>query len=518
VKKIEEFHLSDWQKRCLGQWHENGCRGIISVATGAGKTMLALAATNLLFKRGDVGGVRVKVIVPKIFLAHQWKREFIKELAIPETDVGLYYGSIKNNPKLTVMIYVLNSARYSISRHIIDDIRTGKSLFLICDEVHHFGSAENAHVFDFIPHIPCDRFFSLGLSATPEVEHLDDVIIPAVGKVIFRYDITEAVRERVAAPYDLFRIAAPFSEAEADEYEMLSGQIGRIESLLFHLNRKSEGAGRHDQVRRLNALIAEGGRIGQLAERLKNLYLRRKEVLLLANSRVECGEELLKLLLPNQRIIVFTERIRTANALFERLNSCYPNRISRYHSHMDTAQKQIALEDYRSGRCSVLLCCRALDEGLNVPDTDVGILISSSNNQRQRIQRIGRIVRKTDANRSKRIYYLYVPNTVESPDILQTDSRSAKMIDTVDLRFDPETGRILNATYDCVAEEVLRKLSGNRATEKQFENAVFQLRKGAVALDYRMSEADCIRRLKDASSSEKDYLSAMLLIIRATNP
>jgi superfamily II DNA or RNA helicase len=266
--------------------------------------------------------------------------------------------------------------------------------------------------------------------------------------------------------------------------------------------------------------------MGGLARELKNLLLRRKKVLLLAQSRVDCSVELVKSLIENSRIILFSERIATANALYGKLSELYPSRVGLYHSGMDARAKDRTLDAYRSGGVSVIISCRALDEGLNVPDTDAGVIVSSGAGLRQRIQRIGRIIRKTGQEKSRRIFYLYVPNTSESGDLLpESHMREARADDAapaVSLFFDSGTKRIVNPPYDQVAERVIRDLIAGGATDRQMENALRQIRRGTLATDWLLPEADIRARLDNvpdnATPGERSYLSAMLLMARAAKP
>jgi len=519
MRGIDRIKLHDWQSRCIERWFGNGCRGIASVATGAGKTILALAAADALIRRGeDSGGdsLRVRVVVPKIFLAQQWKREIIKYLGAAERDVGLYYGAVKSSPDRPYMVYVLNSARGSLAKHILHDIESGRRTFLVCDEVHHFGSTENAHIFDYLKRVEIGRIFTLGLSATPDCEHLEDVLIPAVGEIIFRYDVRDAVRGKVTSPYKLFRVAVPFMPEECEEYLALSEEIARASAMLIRSCKGMEIHSGAAFVNQLNKLIRKGGRQGKLAERLKTLFFRRKRVLLLASARIECGALLVQTLIPSHRIIVFTERIATANLLFKRLSSEYPSNIGLYHSQMGQEQKQRALEAYQRGQTQALICCRALDEGLDVPQTDVGILLSSSNSPRQRIQRVGRILRKSGAETEKRIYYLFVPNTAESESLLPARGDVAILPPVgVQLSYDPDAEMLRRPVYDQLADIVLRRLADKAASVRQIENAQKQLAKGRLATDWLMSERACFAHLENAQREEKEYLSVMLLMIRA---
>jgi superfamily II DNA or RNA helicase len=526
VRNNKVTRLHEWQKEAIGSWFDNGCRGIAEVATGAGKTVFALAVADRLRETRGVAAVRVKIVVPRVFLAEQWKKEAAAHLGIAPACIGIFCGKVKDDPARPFMIYVVNSARYSLARHVIADIGSGHDVLLICDEAHHMGSTENAHVFDFISEVPPGRVFTLGLSATPDAEHLDDVIAPALGPVIFRYGIDRAIGHRIAADYRLFRVETPFNADESAEYERTEALIARAKYELCKicpdfalLNSMRE------LVNKLNRLIREGGKAGVVAGRLKQLYFRRKRILLLAASRVPCGIALVRLLLPGSKIIVFSERIATANALYLELLSLYPNRIGRYHSKMEATVRELALDDYRTGKTRVLICCRALDEGLNVPDTDAGILLSSSSGARQRIQRLGRILRKTPSDDMKRIFYVHVPGTAESPTLLPQDPNEIHDLGIVynsdakspRLIFDPRTGRIVCPEYDALAASVIETLRTEDASEKQIANAAHFLEGGVVDPLWDSTPEEAERRLAEAPAAEKNYRTAMLLLARATS-
>jgi superfamily II DNA or RNA helicase len=509
--------LHEWQEEAINRWFDKGCRGIADVATGAGKTVFALAAADRLRKERGTDALRVKIVVPRIFLARQWKKEIASYLDVTAGGVGLYCGDVKDDPKRPFMIYVINSARYALARHIIADIGSGRDVLLICDEAHHMGSTENARVFDYIPEVPAGRVFTLGLSATPDAEHLDDVIAPALGPVIFRYDIGNAIYHNITADYRLFRVETPFSADESGEYESIEVSIARTKYNLYKAC-PDFGAPRsmRELVNKLNRLIREGGKAGAIAERLKQLYFRRKRILLLAASRVPCGIALVRLLTPGGKIILFTERITTANALYQELSTLYPNRIGRYHSKMGKTVRELSLEDYRIGKTRVLICCRALDEGLNVPDTDAGIILSSSAGARQRIQRLGRILRRTQDDAVKRIFYVYVPDTVESPTLLpEVPPATADSFSDIRLFFNPGENRIACPGYDTLAAHVIASLRTGGASEKQIANAEHFLEKGVVDPLWDSTPEDAERRLTEAPAAEKNYRATMLLLARA---
>jgi superfamily II DNA/RNA helicase len=214
--------------------------------------------------------------------------------------------------------------------------------------------------------------------------------------------------------------------------------------------------------------------------------------------------------MPDRRIILFTERIKTAEELFGLLQKNYPGKICKYHSEMSPLAKQCSLESYRQGEKTAIVCCRALDEGLNVPETDAGIIISMGGSLRQRVQRIGRIVRRGDGARPKQIYYLHIPGTTESSAILPGKTGTI----TRDLDYDITLNRFKHPGYDELAARAIAKLSASGASIPRIENAEKQFIKGSVRTDFLLSEKTCVNRIADAAPDERDYWIAMLLVIR----
>jgi superfamily II DNA or RNA helicase len=507
---LKGIALHAWQTECLRRWCENGLRGIAGVATGAGKTILALAAVCQLSARFPDMALKVKIIVPKIFLANQWRDDILRILGVGRGEVGLYHGAFKEKPDKPFMVYVLNTARWCVAKHIVRDVRDRYSVFLICDECHHFGSPENAHVFDFLPHIPPERYFALGLSATPRGERFEDVLVPSVGKEIYRYSLEEASRDRVTSDYVIFNIAVYFSSDEEEKYSEYTEKIKNLKRALKRVYPSLYDANGQMIIQKLRILMKRRDNVGEMASLLRALYLWRKETVHTAGARLSCGVELTRLLMPDRRIILFTERIKTAEELFGLLQKNYPGKICKYHSEMSPLAKQRSLESYRQGEKTAIVCCRALDEGLNVPETDAGVIISMSGSLRQRVQRIGRIVRRGAGVLPKQIYYLHIPGTTEFSAILPGVSRTMVR----DLYYDITRNQFEHPGYDELAALALAKLSSSGASAPRIENAEKQFIKGSVRTDFLLSEETCMNRIAGAAPDERDYWIAMLLVIR----
>ena len=303
---LKNIALHPWQTECLRRWFGNGCRGIVGAATGTGKTALALAAICQLSERLPSVSLKVKIIVPKIFLAGQWRDDIMRFTGVRRTEIGLCHGGSKETPGKPFTVYVLNTARRCAARHILRDVEDGYSILLICDECHHFGSQENARVFDFLPLIPQERYFALGLSATPRGENFEEAVVPAIGKEIYRYGLADASRDRITSDYTTFNISVNFSPDEEEEYGIFTEKITNLKSALKRVYPSFRNIDGRALVRELRRLSEHPGKTGELAFALLTLYLRRKETVYAARARLSCGIELVRRLMPDYRIILFT--------------------------------------------------------------------------------------------------------------------------------------------------------------------------------------------------------------------
>lgn len=348
-----------WQVEALKRWEEAGHRGIVSVVTGGGKTILALSCIDRLAPRATL------IVVPTAALLDQWWEEAASYFDLKLDEVNILTGSKKLRLG-AINIAVLNTAAKLPERG------TDPGCFLIVDECHKAASPQFRAV------LSLKTYASLGLSATPERpydEGLAEVLIPALGDVIFKYDYADALRDEVIVPFSLHNVVFSLEDERQSEYDKLTRSIARSVE-----------------------------RFGADAEETIALFLRRSRVLNLSLNRVRIA---LKLVATNQgkRILVFHEDIEACNLIHDVLEQ-NGVRSGVYHSKLPLRQRVEVLSRYRCGAVHVLVTCRALDEGFNVPETEVGIIAASTATRRQRIQRLGRVVRPAKGKHRATIYTL----------------------------------------------------------------------------------------------------------------
>jgi superfamily II DNA or RNA helicase len=447
--------------------------------------------------------LRVKIIVPKVFLASQWADAIRQVYGAPRTDIGICSGAVKESGR-KFTVYVVNTARGTAARHIVRDFAAGRAVFLIGDECHHLGSEENAHVFDFLPLAGPDNYFALGLSATPDCEGYERVLVPALGREICVYDLKAAARERIVAEFVPHGVGLGFTQDESDEYYELSLKLGTLMRNLGQLCPDLVDLDSRLFFYQLIRLAAGRGKAAELAAALRTLIYQRKEIVHLARARLICARALARRLPPRSRVIYFLERISMADELYAALR--VPDRagIRRYHSGMSREEKRRALDDYRDGEARTLICCHALDEGLDVPDTDTGVIVSTTASPRQRIQRLGRILRRGGSRRVKDIYYFYIAESVEEAFLLPGLPQGE------DLFFNHETDRFHNPLYDALAADLRQELRDRGLETRRLNEVERHLRRGAIRGDYRAELPE--ESAAPAERSERNYWVTMRLL------
>ena len=223
---------------------------------------------------------------------------------------------------------------------------------------------------------------SLGLSATPVREYDDGFathIVPALGDIIYEYDYAKGLSDGVISPFRLVNVQIPLLPDEARQYERLTRAAARA----YHAMERQ----------------------GESADRVNVLLQRRAEVSAVATMRIPVAAKIADKH-KGSRSLVFHERISAADALVATLSS-RGYTVGVYHSRLSPATRRDNIRLFRRGAFDVLVTCRSLDEGLNVPNTEVAIIASATASRRQRIQRLGRVLRPAPGKERAVIYTLF---------------------------------------------------------------------------------------------------------------
>jgi len=364
----------------MAAWEANERRGIVAAATGTGKTRLAMEA----IRRATAEGARTTVVVPTRILQDQWTRELREARIVPSKRLGTIGGTAPDpNPDHLLLVAVMDSARTGAGSLIKHWNRLSLPTMLIVDECHWAGSEYNRGVFDG------DARWRLGLSATPERgdDGFDEVLEPELGGIIYRYSLKDAMDDGVLADLRLVNLLVDLTRSEVSEYQ---GVEQRIERLAADLRAKHPELFDHADW---TAAVAMAAKTEPLAKRLTTLVNERRRMLARSAGRfvmvkrlIDAGE------FEGRRTIVFNETIEQAEHVADLARQAGVSVVVD-HSKMSPRDRSASHERFRGGGANCLVVVRAADEGLDVPDADQALITSGTMNPRQRIQRLGRVVR-----------------------------------------------------------------------------------------------------------------------------
>lgn len=490
--------LYTWQQECLNAWEANRFRGIVHVVTGAGKTVLALNAMDLY--RACYPDSRVKIIVPTIPLAQQWQMALLHHIKDPMLRPGFFGGGSRDHADHPVMIYIVNSARDALAGHIRKDFALGHHVLLICDECHHYQSPQNRRIFDFIrsPYAAGEQYACLGLSATPFGSPDDAVLTEALGPEIYRYNVNKASSDGIVSPFFVSEVSVSFLPDERARYQQLSTELMLLMKKLLTAWPGLQGL---SPSAFMKAVIKIAHAADMNPENLAVSFLlktwQRKEICVLADARLLCAMTLIELLPPDDRILVFCERISQAERMAHSIRRKFGRVCGIYHSQMSREARQRNLENYRNRSVRILVACRCLDEGFDVPDTSTGIVLSGAAVTRQRVQRLGRILRRSEGKTSANLYYLYIQESSEDASFLPGLDAGK----TVSLRFRSLEQSFENDLYVYAASELLAEAKAAGLTSGQLLELRRCINEGLVRTDYLLSPELQRSRLNKATDT-----------------
>lgn len=378
---MPDIPLRAWQRDALDAWGKERQRGIVAAATGTGKTLLAL---NAIAAFAADGGRRVVVVVPKQVLQDQWVSLFRTTAGLGPDRLGTI-GGRRPDFKLThqVVVAVLDSARTRLTDPVAFWRSQGERVLLIVDECHWAGSERSETMF----RLPYDA--TLGLSATPERgdDGFDDILVPNLGPVVYRYTVRAALDDRLLADLSAINVYFRLGVGDHSEYARLTERITELRAGI-KVRYPDLGAGPGWDAR-LNALAADDPD----AKRLANLVQQRRKLVATTTERLTVLQRVVDAgALDGRHVLIFNETVAQAEATLAIVEAAGA-RCDLEHSRLPPARRDAAYRRFASGAIDILVAVRALDEGVDVPDANGALIVSGTLNPRQRIQRIGRVLR-----------------------------------------------------------------------------------------------------------------------------
>jgi len=355
------IQLRGYQRRALDAWAEADHRGVVILPTGAGKTVLALKGIEEM-------GLATLIIVPTLVLVDQWRRELESAFNV---EVGVLGGGRSEIRALTVATYDSASLRAPQIGNLFST--------LVFDEVHHLPASSYRRI---------GLMFSapnrLGLTATLSRDDGARVaLMDLVGEVVFEMAVDELAGTHLS-DYTIQTLRVPLSPAEQAEYDrgysqyrdFLRSRGIRIRSARDY-QRFVMRSGRDPEARR--ALLARN---------------RAMDVALNSTRKVERLKDLLQSS-PDEKALIFTRHNKLVYAISREML------IPAITHRTPAEERREVLEGFRSGRYMRIVTSQVLDEGVDVPDASLAVILSGTGSSRQFIQRLGRVLRKKGGKQAR---------------------------------------------------------------------------------------------------------------------
>ena len=400
----------EYQKIAFEKWKNNKQKGLFAMATGTGKTITSLNCLFEIYQRK--GYYKAIILVPTITLVNQWEQEcrkfrfsniikvYSKNLTWRDEVERILFNEKYKTDKEPEVSYIIISTYASYAREKVFNVLNGfdkKRLLLIADECHNMGSGSLVKRLKDIPYLR-----RIGLSATPERQFDDEgneklrKFFGSEENYTYEYSMEEAINKGVLCKYMYYPHLVQLTQEEMDAYVELSDRIAKY----FNFDK---------------------GRFDDIDEKLKMLLLARKRIVHKAERKLDAFRDIIEKRYQTKGNLKYTlvyvpegnmpdyignnddfdrsEDIGDDNDA-EHLINQYTQVVTEVDDHV-TVRKFVSgqkdreeiLSDFADGRLQVLTSMKCLDEGVDVPRSELAIFCSSTGNPRQFIQRRGRVLR-----------------------------------------------------------------------------------------------------------------------------
>lgn len=393
------IRLREWQRVALDAWAASGRRGVVEAVTGTGKTTLGISAAGDAISRG----LAVLVVVPGIDLLDQWYRSIRQ--ALPHARVGRRGGGSSDTFRNSDIL--VSTVQSAIQRNAPAPVTPA---LLVADEVHRYGALTFSRL------LTEEYVERLGLTATFERsdDGVEQHLLPYFETVIEGCDYPRGHEDGILAPVRVMLVAVPFSAVEQQAYSEFD-EIAKREggNLIEKFGCRKEPFG---EFMRDVMVLSEGGadRSTWSARNYLRAFSKRRAVLAECTGKLDTLREIGAVLAEGGRSIVFSETKDSSRAAAEVLLE-EGVLAAPYTSDLSRDDRAELLGLFKSGAMTALVAPRVLDEGVDVPEADVGIILASSKSRRQMIQRMGRIIRPKADGRHASFLVLYARGSSEDP-------------------------------------------------------------------------------------------------------
>ena len=449
LRRKKLFKLRDYQTDAINEWEKNNCQGIFSMATGSGKTFAAFGCVNRL----QINQERIAVIIacPYTHLVTQWKNElkswnknFDPTLRLENFSIETCFSDIPNwEQQLKRKIRDFNEmgvdGKYFLNKLLIFTTHSTMAsekfvkltesidgpICIIADEVHAVGSELRLECL-------LQKYqYRLGLSATP-TRYFDDEgtkkLQDYFNKTVYEFSIHEAIKRGFLVPYRYIPTVIELTEEEFELYRELTRKIAR-------------------------KLAAQG--INDIGDDEISNFIEgaRANIVSAAINKYDAFKKILDSIPKLQYALIYSHE----NQL-ERVKEILYDKGIVYHQityRETTKEREKILKLLAEGSYDATIAIRCLDEGVNIPSAKIGIILASTGNPRQYIQRRGRLLRIQEGKKEAVIYDILVVPYLNRPLDEETSELERKMVTKELTRYEDF---LISATNKMEARKEIEKI------------------------------------------------------------
>lgn len=396
-RKPSNITLRPYQQEAIKNWFNAKGRGTLKMATGSGKTITALSIVSQLSYK--IGLQAVIIICPYKHLVYQWKKE-CQYFGLSPTlcfksrnkwaeDLSNKLYNLKSEEGHFLSVITTNSTFTSKFFQKFLKYFPEKTL-IIGDEAHNLGAPS------FFDSLPKNIGLRLALSATPE-RWFDDsgtkAIFDYFGPVLKpEFTLKDALKAGALVPYFYYPIFVTLSDNEAETYTEISAKIAKAIS--------TNNDNGNDAV--LSSLLYQRARIIASAENklqaLKDLMAKRLDT---THTLFYCGDG-------SVEDAVSLESVKQIEAVTRLLGNELNYKVDTYTAQTPLEERENLRDRFDRGILQGIVAIRCLDEGVDIPSTRTAVILASSSNPRQFIQRRGRVLRPHPSKQFAEIFDMIV--------------------------------------------------------------------------------------------------------------
>lgn len=386
------FKLRDYQEEAINNWFDANKCGIFEMATGTGKTFTALGCMDRLLNEYSQNHNPLLIVIstPTSHLVDQWEKDVLKfdiDLVIKAYSSNSSWKRKISDQLLDLSVgefnnLVILTTHKTLSKDYFRDFisQAGVDSLLIVDEVHGIGSTNQRLALDSSLYN-----YKLGLSATPDRWYDDEgneAINSFFGGIVYSFTLSDALirinpdtGKTFLTPYEYHPVFVELTDEEFEEYSYYTSVI----SSLYHTLKSNKV----NKIKIKNE-IKNNLRLRQnVLNKACNKYSALKSIVLELKSN---NEDLKNLLI----YCYDSKQLRKVNSI---LSDC-GIRKHKFTGDENIGERLNLLNHFSNGDIHALVAMKCLDEGVDVPSAEIAIIMASTSNPREYIQRRGRILRR----------------------------------------------------------------------------------------------------------------------------